>query len=81
MPDVFERLTTARNCVTVNACIASQSGKRKFRVIKGYSEMLSGLVGEYDSRHLQRIEGEVQEHGGSFTDIDVECINTPHQYR
>ena len=75
MPDVFERLSVARNCQTVNACIASQTGKRTFRVIKGYSQMLSGLVDEYDYRHLQRIENEMQKNGGSFTDIDVACIN------
>jgi hypothetical protein len=32
-------------------------------------------VGEYDPRHLQRIEGEICQYGGEYKDIEVDCYN------
>lgn len=73
MPDVFERLDRNRDCIKVNGCISDKAGKARFRKISGYSEMLSGLVEQYDPRHLQRIEREVGIHGGSMEEIEVAC--------
>ena len=74
MPDVFERLTRNRNCSRVNGCVANTTGVAKFRRISGYSEMLSGLVEQYDPRHLDRISREVTERGGTIEEISVECF-------
>jgi FkbM family methyltransferase len=73
MPDVFERLSRNRDCIKVNGCISDRSGKASFRKISGYSEMLSGLVEQYDPRHLQRIEREIGAHGGSMEEIEMAC--------
>ncbi len=44
-----------------------------FRVISGYSEMLSGLVHEYDNRHLDRIQNELGRYGGEYEEIRLRC--------
>ena len=74
MPEVYERLRKNRRCTTVNACVSATAGHLRFRQISGYSEMLSGLVDQYDARHLDRIEREVLAHGGSWADIDVVSV-------
>ncbi len=75
IPDVYKKLANIRECITVNACISQQEGVKIFRKIEGYCEMLSGLVDQYDKRHLQRIENEINKHGGTFNDIEVQCFN------
>lgn len=75
MPQTYATLAENRSCITVNGCIHRKSGKDFFRLISGYSQMLSGLVSEYDSRHLARIDREIKEHGGSYQDIEVNCFN------
>lgn len=72
MPEIYARLKSNRRCVVINGCIASSKGTASFRQISGYSEMLSGLVDQYDARHLQRISREVDEYGGSWQDIEVQ---------
>ncbi|NND82018.1 MAG: FkbM family methyltransferase [Gammaproteobacteria bacterium] len=74
MPEAFEKLQNNRSCITVNGCVSDSERSAKFRLITGYSQMLSGLVEEYDERHLQRIDRELEIHGGSRRDIDVECF-------
>ncbi len=73
IPSVYEALVENRRCITINGCIAPRSGKGRFRVITGYSQMLSGLVDEYDPRHLKRIERELSSNGGSYEDVEVDC--------
>jgi FkbM family methyltransferase len=73
MPDVFERLSRNRSCIKVNGCISADSRKASFLKISGYSEMLSGLVRQYDPRHLDRISTEIQAHGGSAEETEVQC--------
>lgn len=36
--------------------------------------MLSGIYNEYDFRHLQRIEREISQHGGSYEIQDVDSF-------
>ena len=74
MPHLFEKLTESRKCICINGCIAQSAGKKTFRSIDGYAEMLSGLVDEYDPKHLARIDREIEEHGGSYTDFEVDCF-------
>lgn len=75
LPDIYKKLSETRNCICVNACISEQEGVKIFRKIEGYAEMLSGLVDGYDERHLLRIDRELKQHGGSFADIEVNCLN------
>jgi FkbM family methyltransferase len=72
---VYDKLVKNRRCITVNGCVAPGSGKKLFRVITGYPQMLSGLVDEYDPRHLERIERELDSRGGEYTDVEVNCYN------
>jgi len=75
MPETYKLLSESRQCTTVNACVTKKTGKCDFRVLEGYSQMLSGVVDEYDSRHLERIQREIGRHGGGYTDISVDGIN------
>jgi FkbM family methyltransferase len=74
-PLVYEKLSRNRKCVTVQGCITPKPGKGKFRMITGYPEMLSGLITEYDERHVDRINNEIKLHGGGIQDIEVDCYN------
>lgn len=74
MPHLFEKLNQNRNCQCVNGCISQEAGERMFRQIDGYAEMLSGLVDEYEPKHLARIEREIDQHGGSYKEFPVECF-------
>lgn len=72
LPAVFDQLNQNRDCVCLNCCVANFSGTSEFLQISGYSEMLSGLVDSYDSRHLKRIENELKSRGGFSEKIQVE---------
>lgn len=72
--EVFEQLAKNRRAICVRACVAQRSGTRRFLRVRGYAEMLSGLVDAYDPRHVTRIHSEVREAGGSSEEIDVEAV-------
>jgi len=74
-PMVFDRLKQNRHCTTINAGITDVTCQKKFRAVTGYAEMLSGLVIEQDDRYKERINNEVSEHGGSVSEIEVDCWN------
>lgn len=74
-PEVYARLANNRRCTVINGCIAPKTGKNIFRVVTGYPEMLSGLVSEYDVRHLERIEREILLHDGTYKDIELTCYS------
>jgi FkbM family methyltransferase len=74
-PSAYERLSRNRKCITIQGCITPKSGRGKFRMITGYSEMLSGLIAEFDARHEDRITNEIMLHGGEYKDIEVNCFN------
>ena len=75
MGKVFEKLKANRTCLTVQACVAACAGTAEFIEVDGYSEMLSGMVSSFDPRHLERIEREVAEHGGTVTRQSVPCLS------
>jgi len=75
IPSVYEKLVKNRKCITVHGCIGPKSEKRQFRVITGYPEMLSGLIDEYNPKHIKRIDKELNSHGGDYEDIEVDCFN------
>lgn len=72
-PSIYPLLRKNRKCITENCAVAAFSGIGKFRMIYGHAEMLSGLISEYDPRHLKRIAKEVGEYGGNYSDISIEC--------
>lgn len=75
IPKVFAKLAANRTCQVVEGCVGDPPGKRKFRVVTGYAEMLSGLSNEYDPRHEDRVRREVSEKGGEIQEIEVECFD------
>lgn len=78
IPEVFAKLDSVRNCIKVNGCISNKVGTETFLRVKGAvvdTEMLSGLVEDYDQRHLERIDREIKEYGGSKEEIEVTCYD------
>tara|TARA_B100000809_G_scaffold46738_1_gene41152 strand:+ start:17418 stop:18077 length:660 start_codon:yes stop_codon:yes gene_type:complete len=78
IPEIFSKLDQTRNCIKINGCISNKTGSEKFLRVRGEfvdTEMLSGLVEDYDSRHLERIDREIKEYGGSKEEIEVTCYD------
>lgn len=73
-PDIFEQLKQNRSCALLNMCIGAQSGSEEFIWVHDYANMLSGLVSTYDPRHLERLQREIVEYGGSYEIIKVPTI-------
>ncbi|MBS0652883.1 MAG: FkbM family methyltransferase [Verrucomicrobia bacterium] len=75
IPEVFTRLQSNRNCLCIQGCIYDKSETVQFLRVHGYPEMLSGIIENYDLRHIHRIEREVRQMGGSFEIIEVKCYS------
>lgn len=78
IPEVFAELEKNRDCIKVNGCISKEQGVQKFLRVTGElvdTEMLSGLVDNYDPRHLERIDREIEQYGGGKEEIEVQCYN------
>lgn len=75
MAQAFEKLRAVRNAVLVNGCATPINGKKTFLSVEGYGEMLSGIKENYDARHLQRLYRDVEEHGGTVSEIIVNCYS------
>jgi FkbM family methyltransferase len=77
IPEIFERLKNNRKCQLINGCISEIPGKAKFYKISGYAEMLSGLYDRYDTKHLERIQREISQYGGSYEiqEVDSYTLN------
>ncbi len=75
IPEVFARLQQNRIATLVNACITDTDGDIAFTRITGYPEMLSGITKNQDQKHLDRINREIAEKGGSVKQILVAGIS------
>lgn len=71
LPDVYKELIKNRKCTCVEGAICAEHGYQDFLQAQGYIEMLSGLVNEFDPRHIERINITQQYFGGSFEVIPV----------
>lgn len=68
----FDKLVACRKCECINSTISSHLSEFvEFCEISGYSEMLSGIIEDYDERHKQRILHELQLYGGTKTKIKI----------
>lgn len=73
--EVFEKLNVNRpSCINLNCAISNNDGKAEFICNKGYTEMISGLKSEFDPRHLNRLNKELESHGGSTSTIEVDTF-------
>lgn len=73
IPSVFEKLKQNRKCDLRNLALSNKKETQQFFVIEGHSEMLSGLVSQYEQAHIARILKEIEEHNQKYNYIDVEC--------
>lgn len=75
IPEVFEELKKNRSSICVKGCISDKAGTGRFLRIKGYPEMLSGLLDYYDPTHLGRALTEIYSAPTNSCDvIAVECF-------
>jgi len=76
IPETFATLRQNRNCICVQGCIGPENQKGiPFLRISGPLEGLSGIIERYDPKHVQRIEKQLKEYGGSSEIIEVDCYN------
>lgn len=69
---LYEVMTQKRSCRCVQGVISDKDTDNViFCEIDGYCEMLSGILDDYDSRHVNRIYTEQQVHGGNRKKIEV----------
>ncbi len=71
IPSVFEQLKINRTCQVDDCAIWKSTGTTDFLALTGYTEMLSGIMSDYDPRHFQRVQRELHQHGGTKTLIKV----------
>jgi FkbM family methyltransferase len=75
LPDVFAQLQKNRRCICVQACIGNREEPGvEFLAVQSKAfrtRMLSGVLSEYDARHLLRVAAELDEFGGSKNVIRV----------
>jgi FkbM family methyltransferase len=61
--NVFDKLVANRpNDTNINCAVCNIDGETEFYLNEGYTEMLSGIIGNYDKRHLERLKNENIEH-------------------
>jgi FkbM family methyltransferase len=75
LPKPYKELTNNRNCILVEGCAWNENTTKKFRMIDGYSEMLSGIIDSYPRNHIDRIETELNSVSQISEDIDVICYD------
>lgn len=67
----FLKLINNRKCKSINIAVSDFDGKAEFYNITGYPDMLSGLKQDYDPKHLERANKEINECGGNLTTTEV----------
>lgn len=73
-PQLFERLKKNRTAQCIHCGITTDEKTCKFlKINQPGPECLSGIINQYDPRHIQRIQYEVLVDQGSADVIDIEC--------
>jgi FkbM family methyltransferase len=72
-PEAFKKLAQSRINLCYPWAVWSEDVIKKFTVIDGYSEMLSGLTDAYPPAHQWRIKQEIQQFNQQTREIDVQC--------
>jgi FkbM family methyltransferase len=72
-PNVFKSLIENRTCECINCAIWNEDTKIKFLSLSGYTEMLSGILDSYDTRHYNRVISELNTHGGYSEIIEIDA--------
>lgn len=74
IPRVYQKLKKNRTCECIHGCIYNRTGTVKFQQLEGYTEMLSGIDEAYNDHHRQRVNKELDQHGGNRKYFDVNCF-------
>jgi FkbM family methyltransferase len=72
-PNTFKLLESNRSCVCLNLAVYNTTGTIQFQQNIGRTEMLSGIVEQYNSEHIERIKRENLQYGGESSVIEVNC--------
>jgi FkbM family methyltransferase len=79
LPDVYAELRKNRSCACVQACIGNREDPEvEFLAVQSgcvSTRMLSGVLSEYDPRHLARVDIELNAFGGTKSLIQVPMRN------
>lgn len=75
IPSVFQKLIKNRNCFCEQVAAWKENDIKKFKIIEGYSEMLSGLVDCYEDEHKSRIDLEVKNFNQKTNEIEIKCVD------
>jgi|ETNvirnome_6_100_1030635.scaffolds.fasta_scaffold04521_4 FkbM family methyltransferase len=59
-PNRFKLLAENRACICENIAVSNFKGEVEFLDISGWGKGLSGIVGDYDARHVNRINQELR---------------------
>lgn len=62
-PRLFQQLIKNRSCICIEGAASDKNGTFEFMDIEGV-EALGGIVEKYDSRHLERIDRDIEKYGG-----------------
>lgn len=73
IPNIYQKLRDNRSAKCVHGCAYNKNGTVKFQWLDGYTEMLSGIEETYNSKHCDRVDRELKQHGGNRTLIEVPC--------
>ena len=74
LKSVYDKLVLSRpNDINLNYAVANTDGTAEFMANTGYTEMISGLVSTYDSRHDTRLKNENSVMGSK---TDIITVNT-----
>lgn len=69
---VYDKLIVNRPyAININCAVSNIDGTSEFICNTGYTEMLSGLRCDYDDRHLNRLQNELNQMGGTTKIINV----------
>ncbi|MCL5290548.1 MAG: FkbM family methyltransferase [Bacillota bacterium] len=71
MPNIYKLLRENRRCICIEGAISFENGVQEFLSLAGHTEMYSCLLTGSDPRHLERIQREMQRHGGNQQVIQV----------
>lgn len=73
IPKIYQKLCKNRKAICVHGCVYDRNGTITFRCLEGYTEMLSGIEETYNNRHNERVNREIEQHGGKRKTMDVPC--------
>jgi len=75
-PDSFQKLAKNRpKCINIHGGISENRDRLEFIKVTGYAEMLSGWKGDMTQDQFNRIDSEIQQHGGTKEIIFVESYS------